>query len=267
MRRILPTIGIFLFLTGCGTTENSPAVGVEEPVQMQLNHKENGMKLSAEITVGESIHVDAVLENTSDQTILYNGRCGIPFRIFVEMDGSNAALNSNIESTACEDIFDPNDLEEFRAGETIERAVTFAREFTFPGVNKENHSTAHNGDYKVYFSFQPHNVDQITAQYPITLLDNAEPDMITIEEAKALALEDEKVTHWYQEQQQAGLKVEAEEAILSTGSWHLPFYAKGEEIVYRIVVAIDFRSGNITDFNVDEIDRQFWEEAESTKME
>ncbi|KAB8129164.1 hypothetical protein F9U64_15370 [Gracilibacillus oryzae] len=263
MKKFLTILGIMLFLTACGTSENTPAIDQEEAYQ--FHHQEDGMELTAEITVGETIKVSAALENVSDQPIIYNGRCGIPFQIFVQMNGSNATLQNKKQTAPkeCTDIFDPNDLEEFAAGETIEKNVSYIRKFSLHGENLQ----AHNGEYKIHFFFHSHDGDNITADYPFTLINQDEPDILTIEQAKAMALEYEKTAEWYEKQQEKGLTIKAEEAILSSSGWHLPFQAMDDTFVHRVIVGVNYESGKIVDYHTEKIERKYWEDATSTTQD
>ncbi|WP_409250617.1 hypothetical protein V1502_10575 [Bacillus sp. SCS-153A] len=106
MNKAVIVLCLLLFFTGCETWDYG------EPESLTHSFEEKGLILQSSIKIAKDIKVEASLTNTSEEDIIYNGRCGIPFNIFVKKEDATAALTSgyNLISTGCDDVFDPEDL-------------------------------------------------------------------------------------------------------------------------------------------------------------
>ncbi|MCM3628229.1 hypothetical protein M3194_12725 [Paenibacillus glycanilyticus] len=219
--------------------------------------KQNGLTLKAKITIGDSIKVDASITNNSGNTIIYNKRCGIPFMIYVQKeDAYTHLIASGEKAVVCEDIFDPNDLKEMKPNETFNKKITFKRE-----VRLTNESSVHalSGMYDVYFSFQMQDKERFLSKVPIELKMDKEPEIMTVDQAKAKAKENKEVREWFDEHEKENLIIKSEDAILSDGMWTVMFHTLGNDtagISDRMIINMDAKSGDIKGIHYEEFDKE-----------
>jgi hypothetical protein len=231
---------LVLFLSACGTG-SQPMNSDKE----SLTHtfEKNGLSLKAEIDIGEKIKVDAAITNTSGENIIYNGRCGVPFGIYVKKKDADSYLVSDNEITACDDMFDSADLRELNPNETLKKEVTFKRKVR---VSDNQTAAAFRGKYEVTFSFELHEEASFNTSIPIKLSNAEIPDILTMEQAREAAKESTSVKEWFAHYEKDGIAVKPEEAMLSSGMWTVAFYAvEQSQEVKRLVINMDAESGEI----------------------
>ncbi|KGX90159.1 hypothetical protein [Pontibacillus marinus] len=238
-----------LIMSACGTTNEKVASVNLETIKHEV--EKNGLSLEATIKKGSNIHVEASLTNVSGETIVYNGRCGVPFWISIQKENAHAHLIApNSERNGCEDIFDPDDLRDMKPGESFEIDKTFAKK-----VNLDQNKTVNalSGKYEVSFSFEMHKKDTFSSMFPIELKNENEPEILTVEQAIQTAKEDGEVKEWIEGHKAKGVSVESEDAILSMGMWSVGFHAIYEDKAYRIIINMNAKSGDIQDINYEEL--------------
>src|SRR5690554_1407234 len=266
-RFIILVIVSLIVLSACGTRGNNAQTSTIKPEEVETfdyQFTDKGLELTADIEVENEITVNATIKNITDKTIVYNGRCGIPFYITIQMDGANAylATKGDGEIIECEDIFAPEDLEDLEAGDSFEKTVTFAREFAF--FNRDN-TPLHEGDYHLQFGFTTFDSGHFYTEYPLYLTSQVEPEILTLEEAINLGTEHEDFVKWKEEQEEKGLEVKTERGLLTDDEWVLGLHSLDEQLVNRIIVAINHRSGDVTridyeSFQLEEGMEQFLED-------
>ncbi|MGM8216443.1 hypothetical protein ACLIA0_12810 [Bacillaceae bacterium W0354] len=251
MKRTIFIFVILALLTACGTKENQTATFSGDTSVIEHTYGDIGLALSAKVTVDQDIKVEATLKNVSGKTIVYNGRCGVPFHIFMRMQNSHAYLSHDQELIECEDIFDPNDLENFKAGDTFEKTVVFKREFALSNNKK---TPAHTGDYAIEFSFTTNGDGHFFTEAPVYLKHDSEPHILTQEQAKQKTLTDSKVKKWHDQWKEKGIEIKTEKSLLSDGSWHICYHAIDHKMVNRIIVAVDYNTGEVKRVHTEEFE-------------
>lgn len=231
---------LILILSACGTNQQSASGDLET---FTYDFEQNGLALKATIKIGKDIKVDASITNTSRETIIYNGRCGIPFGISVKKEDANSYLvMDNVQEESCEDIFDPNDLREMKPNETFEKEITFKRKVS---LMNERIVNALSGMYEMSFSFQTHDNERFFSSLPLELMNDKEPEIMTVDQAKEMAKENKEVMKWFDEHEKENMSIESEDAILSEGMWTVAFHAIHKDGADRIIINMNAKSGNI----------------------
>ncbi|HZH63175.1 MAG TPA: hypothetical protein VEY70_27220 [Metabacillus sp.] len=239
---------LILFVSACGTNQE-PASG--DLQTLTYDFEQNRLALKSRIKIGEEIKVAASITNKSGDTILYNGRCGIPFRISVKKEDADSYLvTRNKNEIGCEGIFDPDDLRELKPNETIEKEITFKREVS---ITNNRTVSALSGMYEMSFSFQLHENEGFLSSLPIELKNEKEPEIMTVEQAKNTAKENEEVKKWFKEHDNKGLSIESEDAILSDGMWTVAFHAIHQDGADRIIINMNAQSGKIKGIHYEEL--------------
>lgn len=250
MKKIMVILLLFLilFVSGCGMNQESASGDLET---LTYDFEQNGLALNTTIKIGKDIKVDASITNKSEETIMYNGRCGIPFEITVKKEDADSYLvtRNNIENS-CEAIFDPDDLRELKANETIEKEITFKREVS---LTSNRTVSALSGVYEMSFSFQMHENEGFLSSLPIELMSEKEPEIMTVEQAKNMAKEDVEVKKWLHEHKKEGRSIESEDAILSDGMWTVAFHAIHQDGADRIIINMNAESGKIKGIHFEEL--------------
>ncbi|PZD97158.1 hypothetical protein DNH61_04525 [Paenibacillus sambharensis] len=249
-------IGILCLLAiaaGCGSYPTSS--GGQETLTYE--DEQEGLALTAHIKVANDITVDASITNISGKTLVYNGRCGIPFGIFIKMaDAHSHLVTHDNKEMSCEDIFDPGDLRNLEPNETIDKEVTFQRKIA---LTNNRLIGAFSGLYEVSFTFQMHGGQRFQSSLPIELNHNKEPDIMTVDEAKSAAQANNEVANWFLEQEKDEMTIKSEDAILSDGVWAVMFHAYREdrELAARIIINMDAKSGTIKVIHYEEVDKKY----------
>jgi hypothetical protein len=229
-----------LFVSACGTNQQSASDDIK---MLTHDFEQNGLALQATIKMGKDIKVDASITNTSGETIIYNGRCGIPFGISVKKDDAHSHLvTRNGWEESCEDIFNPDDLREMKPNETFEKQIAFKREVS---LTNQRTVSALSGVYEVSFSFQMHDNERFLSSLPIELTNDKEPEILTVDQAKETAKENEKVKKWFKKHEKEGMSIESEDATLSEGMWTVAFHAIHRDGADRIIINMNAKSGKI----------------------
>jgi len=244
----LVVILFILFISGCNIKEPSSSSDTQV-----LTHdvEQDGIALQATIEMEKEININASITNTSNETIVYNDRCGIPFSISIKKDDAHIYLNSsNGEEMNCESVLDPKDLKKMEPNETFEKQVTFKRE-----INLTDHRTVHalSGMYEVSFSFQKHDNDSFISLFPIELNSNNDPEILTVEQASERAKEKEEVKKWFEEHEGEGMNIESEDSILTDGMWTVIFRAIHKDGADRIIINMDAKSGEFGEIHYDKV--------------
>ncbi|PGT82760.1 MULTISPECIES: hypothetical protein [Bacillaceae] len=243
----LAAVLLVLLISACSINEPSSS----NTQVLTHEFEENGIALEATIEVDKEIKLNASITNTSKESIIYNGRCGIPFMIFIKKEDAHLYLvRSNGDEVNCESVFDPKDLKKMEPNETFEKQVTFKRE-----VNFTNQSTvqALNGMYEVSFSFQKHENEPFVSLIPLELNNDQEPEIFTVEQAKERAKEKEEVKKWFEEHQGEGMSIESEDSILNDGMWTVIFRAVHKDGADRIIINLDAKSGEFGEVHYENI--------------
>lgn len=251
MKRISFILALVLFLAACGTKDSTTASFSGETSTFNHTYEDIGLELTADITVAQDIEVKATLKNVSGKTLEYNGRCGVPFYISMKMKDTSVYLANDQELLACEDIFDPNDIEKMKVNESFEKTVIFKREFDMFNTEK---TPAHDGDYTIEFTFTTYGDGHFFSEYPIYLKHDTEPKILTLEEAKYKALNDPKVKKWHDELKEDGVEIKTGHPFLSEGNWYLSFHAVYDDKVAQLVVAVDYNTGEVKRVNTEEFE-------------
>ncbi|MEC2074528.1 hypothetical protein [Metabacillus fastidiosus] len=245
---------LVLILSACGTNQKSASGDLET---LTHNFEQNGLALKATIEIGKDIKVDASITNTSRETIIYNDRCGIPFGISVKKeDASSYLVTSNGLEESCEGIFDPNDLREMKPNETFKKEITFKRKVR---LTNERTVNALSGMYEMSFSFQTHDNERFLSSLPLELMNNKEPEIMTVDQAKEMARENKEVMKWFDEHEKENMPIESEDAILSEGMWTVAFHAIYKDGVDRIIINMNAKSGNIKEIHYEELGKDVLE--------
>ncbi|WP_163539568.1 hypothetical protein [Gracilibacillus sp. YIM 98692] len=250
MKKLLVLILLFFLMLIFSACEANQLVA---PDQETLTHdvEQNGLALQATIKVGKDINVDASITNTSSETIIYNGRCGIPFRISVQKEDAHANLvPRNRKGGGCTDVFDPDDLREMKPNETFDKKITFKREVSL--TNKRT-VPALNGEYKVFFSFEMHEKERFLSSLPIKLTNNKETEIMTVDQAKKMAKTNKEVKRWFDEHEKQDMPIESEDAILSEGMWTVAFHAIYQDGANRIVINMNAETGEVKAIHYEEV--------------
>ncbi|XEC94056.1 hypothetical protein AB6A23_22360 [Paenibacillus tarimensis] len=258
MKKFVLILFLILIVTGCGSNLQSASGELET---LTHDFKQNGLALKANIKLGKYIKVNASITNNSGETIIYNGRCGIPFRISVKKEDAHSHLiPRDEEEVGCDDIFDPNDLREMEPNETFEKEITFKREVS---LTNGRTVSALSGMYEVSFSFQMHGNERFFSSLPLELMMDKEPEIMTVDQAKALAKENKEVMKWFDEYEKEDTSIESEDAILSDGMWTVMFHAihkdKDKDGADRIIINMDAKSGDIKAIHYEELSKEVLE--------
>lgn len=256
MKKFVLILFLILTVTGCGSNVQS-AYGELETLTHDFH--QNGLAIKANIKVGKNIKVDASITNNSGETIIYNGRCGIPFSISVKKEDAHSYLIARDEKeVGCDDIFDPNDLREMEPNETFEKEITFKREVS---LTNGHTVSALSGMYEVSFSFQMHDNERVFSSLSLELMMDKEPEIMTVDHAKEFAKENIEVMKWFDEHEKEDMSIESEEAILSDGMWTVMFHAihKDKDGVDRIIINMDAKSGDIKGIHYEEVSKEVLE--------
>jgi hypothetical protein len=256
MKKIVLILFLMITVTGCGANMQSASGELKT-----LTHEDNqdGLAIKATIKIGKNIKVDASITNSSGETIIYNGRCGIPFNISMKKEDAYSHLITRDEKeVGCDDVFGPNDLREMEPNETFEKEITFKRE-----VSLTNGRTvrALSGIYEVSFTFQRHEKERIFSSLPLELMMDKEPEILTVDQAKEFAKENIEVMKWFDEHEKEDMSIESEDAILSDGMWTVMFHAihKDKDSVDRIIINMDAKSGDIKGIHYEEVSKEVLE--------
>jgi hypothetical protein len=250
MKKIVLILFLILTVTGCGSNLQSASGKLET---LTHDFEQDGLALKANIKIGKDIKVDASLTNNSGEIIIYNGRCGIPFGIFVRKEDAHSHLiASNEKEVSCEDIFDPNDLREMKPNESFTKKITFKRKV---GLTNERTVSALSGTYEVNFFFQMHDKGRFFSSFPIELVNDREPEIMTVDQARAVAKENEEVMEWFSEREGANMPIESNDSILSDGMWTVSFHAIHNAGADRIIINMDAKSGHIKGIHYQELSK------------
>ncbi|WP_066224206.1 hypothetical protein [Metabacillus fastidiosus] len=245
---------LILILSACGTNQQSASGDLET---FTHDFEQNGLALKATIKIGKDIKVDASITNTSRETIIYNGRCGIPFGISVKKEDANSYLvTGNEQEESCDDIFDPNDLREMKPNETFEKEITFKRKVS---LTNERTVNALSGMYEMSFSFQTHDNERFFSSLPLELMNDEEPEIMTVDQAKEMAKENKEVMKWFDEHEKENMSIESKDAILSEGMWTVVFHAIHKDGADRIIINMNAKSGNIKAIHYEELGKDVLE--------
>ncbi|MED4462553.1 hypothetical protein [Metabacillus fastidiosus] len=245
---------LILILSACGTTQQSTSGDLKT---FTHEFEQNGLALKATIEVGKDIKVDAFITNTSKETIIYNERCGIPFGIWVKKeDASSYLVTDNTLEESCEDIFNPDDLREMKPNETFEKEITFKRKVR---LTNERTVNALSGMYEMSFSFQPHDNERFLSSLPLELMNDKEPEIMAVDQAKEMAKKNKEVMKWFDEHEKENISIESEDAILSEGMWTVAFHAIHKDRVDRIIINMNAKSGNIKDIHYEKLGKDILE--------
>lgn len=254
MKKIVMILFLIIMLTGCGSNLRSSSGKL---ITLTHDFEQNGLALNAKITIGKNVKVDASITNNSGETIVYNGRCGIPFMISVKKEDAYSHLVASGEKeVVCDDVFDPNDLKEMEPNETFEKEITFKREVRLSNGRSVN---ALSGMYDVYFSFQMQDKERFLSTLPLELVMDKVSEIMTVDQAKAKAKENKEVMEWFGKHEKDNMSIESEDAILSDGMWTVMFHSfhkDKDDRLDRIIINMDARSGDIKGIHYEELGKE-----------
>ncbi|WP_435170710.1 hypothetical protein [Paenibacillus glycanilyticus] len=254
MKKIVMFLFLLIMLTGCGSKSQSVPGNL---ITLTHDFEQNGLVLNAKITINKNIKVVASITNNSGETIVYNDRCSIPFKIFVQKEDAYSLLIAIGEKeVVCVDIFDPNDLKEMEPNETLEKEITFKREVR---LSNGQSVSALSGMYDVYFSFQMHGKERFLSTLPLELVMDKVSEILTVDQAKAKAKENKEVMEWIEEHEKENMSIESEDAILSEGMWTVMFHSfhkEKDDRLDRIIINMDARSGDIKGIHYEELSKE-----------
>ncbi|WP_226529266.1 hypothetical protein [Metabacillus niabensis] len=238
-------------MIGCSKDASGPINGnVSRKVESQsviYETDNNGLLLKTEISTSalepnKELIVKATIENISDKTLHYNGRCGNPIGISVFSSTEYLHLWSGEDiDIVCNDIYDPDDIVSLEPNEILSKEATYHPNIR---IDQRNIIEAPEGDYNVIFSFMTEEKIQLDATYPIKVK-NTDFPLLPLEEAISIAKKDPRVMKWMETIDQQYVRGKP---ILSEGNWHIPF--KSQKSQYdRIIIAIDYQTGEVQDVN------------------
>jgi hypothetical protein len=246
---------VFFALAGCSSTVEkkvNPNQGEVKGEKAYIYEKEeDGLLLTAEISnktleADDKLVIKATLKNTSGKTLHYNGRCGVPLGIGNESSSTEQSIHlsdgSNIY-TVCTDMYDPNDIKEFKHGEVFNKEVTFYPKVMLNHTKNET-SEAPAGTYRITFTFLTEEGNKMNGMSPIEVK-NTTPSILSIKEAVEIAKKQPRAVKWMKEAKQ---EFEKKPAILSEGGWHIVFKNKNSQYD-RIIIAVDAKTGEVKAIN------------------
>jgi hypothetical protein len=179
--------------------------------------------------------------------------------ISVKKEDAHSNLVARGEKEAgCDSMFDPNDLREMKPNETFEKEITFKRVVS---ITNSRTVSALSGMYEVHFSFQMHENDRFFSLFPFELKMDNDPEIMTVDQAKAMLKENKEVMEWFDEHEKEDMSIESEDPILSDGMWIVMFHAihKDKHGVDRIIINMDAKSGDIKGIHYEELGKEVLE--------
>ncbi|MRG84993.1 hypothetical protein [Salinibacillus xinjiangensis] len=242
-------LGVVAFIIYTNLFSQTP-VNAEPPTPKQMEEIQNGLQLTAqfsdvELQPGDRLKVEATLKNESGQTLHYNGRCGIPFVISGAAKDGSVHLINNSKAESCQDIYDPNDIEEFRPGEKFTITSAFEPRVR---INQSTETDAPEGEYEISLSFQTEEGENLYIKESVMVQGTA-PDIISKKDAVSAAKGHAEVKGWLTENEDIG--VVEEDHFIADNIWAVMFHTKDFSMDNpgltgkRLVVHVDSQSGEV----------------------